>query len=40
LQERMGAVEVLLERMDEIPRDHNGKFRSVICQLPAEEKSL
>lgn len=38
LQERMGAVEVLLEQMAEIPREHNGKFRSVICQIPDEEK--
>jgi phenylacetate-CoA ligase len=38
LQERMGTVEVLLEQMAEIPREHNGKFRSVICQIPDEEK--
>ena len=33
LQERMGNVEVLLEQMDQIPRERNGKFRSVICQI-------
>jgi phenylacetate-CoA ligase len=40
LQERLGAVEVLLEKLNEIPREHNGKFRSVICQIPEEEKYL
>jgi phenylacetate-CoA ligase len=38
LQERMGAVDILLERLREIPREHNGKFRAVICQIPEEEK--
>jgi len=38
LQERMGAVEVLLEKMDEIPRERNGKFRSTICLIPDQEK--
>jgi hypothetical protein len=38
LQERMGAVEVLLEKMDEMPREHNSKFRSVICRIADEEK--
>jgi hypothetical protein len=35
----MGAVEVLLEKMDEIPRERNAKFRSVICHLSDEEKN-
>jgi phenylacetate-CoA ligase len=39
LRDRMGTVEVLLEQVDEIPRQHNGKFRSVICQIPDEEKN-
>jgi hypothetical protein len=38
LQERLGTVEVLLERVDEVPREKNGKFRAVICKLPAEER--
>jgi phenylacetate-CoA ligase len=38
LQERMGAVEVLLEKVDEIPREPNGKFRSVLCHIPNEER--
>jgi phenylacetate-CoA ligase len=40
LQDRMGAVEVLLEEVDEIPREHNGKFRAVVCQIPDPEKIL
>jgi phenylacetate-CoA ligase len=38
LQERLGRVEVLLERVDEVPREKNGKFRAVICNLPAAER--
>jgi len=38
LQERMGAVEVVLEQLDEIPRTANGKFRAVICNLSPEQK--
>jgi phenylacetate-CoA ligase len=38
LQERLGRVEVLLERVDEVPREKNGKFRAVLCNLPAEER--
>ena len=38
LQERLGPVEVLLERVDEVPRERNGKFRSVLCNLPTEER--
>jgi len=34
LQARMGRVEVILERVDSIPRLGNGKFRAVICDLP------
>lgn len=37
LQARMGAVEVVLEEVAELPRTANGKFRAVICQLPPEE---
>ena len=39
IQERMGAVKVLMEQMDEIPRERNGKFRSVICRIPDEQKN-
>jgi phenylacetate-CoA ligase len=38
LQARMGPVEVRLEPVDEIPRTANGKFRAVICRLPAAQK--
>jgi phenylacetate-CoA ligase len=38
LQERLGMVEVLLEQVDEVPRERNGKFRAVLCNLPAEER--
>jgi len=38
LQERLGTVEVLLERVDEVPRERNGKFRAVICNLPVVER--
>ena len=34
LRERMGDVEVVLERVDRIPRGANGKFRAVVCKLP------
>ena len=33
VRERMGDVEVILEEMGEIPRESNGKFRSVVCLL-------
>ena len=39
LQERMGPIEVVLEPTREIPREPNGKFRAVICNLPPEEKA-
>ena len=35
LRERMGDVHILLEPTDRIPRESNGKFRSVICRLGA-----
>jgi phenylacetate-CoA ligase len=38
LQERMGKVEILFERMTNIPRRSNGKFQPVICNLSEEER--
>ena len=38
IQERFGDVNVILESVPEVPRTNNGKFRAVICQLPAEER--
>ena len=37
LRERMGAVEVILEQMDKIPREDNGKFRPMVCNLSQAE---
>lgn len=36
-KERMGDIEVILEHVREIPRESNGKVRSVICDLSLEE---
>ncbi len=38
LRKRLGDVCVRLESTDVIPRTSNGKFRAVICNLPAEER--
>ena len=38
LQDRMGAVEVILDSVTEIPRGPNGKFQSVICRIPPEDR--
>jgi phenylacetate-coenzyme A ligase PaaK-like adenylate-forming protein len=38
LQDRMGAVEVLLEPVAVVPRGPNAKFRAVICQIPPQER--
>lgn len=38
IQARMGPIEVILEEVNEIPREKNGKFRAVICRLSDEEK--
>lgn len=35
---RMGDIKVVLERVDEVPREASGKFRAVICQLPKEQR--
>lgn len=40
LRDRMGAIEVILEPMTEIPRGANGKFRAVICQLSPEQRAI
>jgi hypothetical protein len=39
LRARMGAVEVVLEQVAEVPRAANGKFRPVICALPTAERA-
>jgi phenylacetate-CoA ligase len=40
LQDRMGRVDVILEAMEELPRDARGKFRAVICNLPPHERTV
>jgi phenylacetate-CoA ligase len=37
LKDRMGTVNVIMEEVDFIPRSANGKFRAVICNLPAQQ---
>ncbi len=37
LRARMGSVEVIVEPVEALPRTANGKFRSVICNLDADE---
>lgn len=38
LQARLGLVEVIMEPVEDVPREPNGKFRAVICNLPLKEK--
>jgi phenylacetate-CoA ligase len=38
LQARMGAVHVILEEVELIPRTRNGKFRAVVCNLASHER--
>jgi phenylacetate-CoA ligase len=37
LRARLGPVEVVSERLDEIPRTSQGKFKAVVCQIPRKE---
>lgn len=36
IHQRLGNMEVELEFVDQIPREPNGKFRTVICKLPED----
>ncbi|HLZ45766.1 MAG TPA: AMP-binding protein [Gemmatimonadales bacterium] len=38
LQERMGDVRVIVDRVMEVPRTTNGKLRAVVCNLPREQR--
>jgi len=38
IQTRMGDIQVTTESVQSIPRDKNGKFRTVICELSEAEK--
>lgn len=33
LQSRMGRIQVILDRVEEVPRMTNGKFRAVVCEI-------
>lgn len=39
LQSRMGAVKVVLEQVESIPRGVNGKFRSIICNISNPQRN-
>jgi phenylacetate-coenzyme A ligase PaaK-like adenylate-forming protein len=38
LRDRLGEMEVVLERVDQIPRTGRGKFRAVVCALSEHER--
>ena len=38
LKDRLGDIAVGFETLDFIPRERNGKFRAVVCQLSTEER--
>jgi len=38
LHERLGPISVVLDAVPEIPRGANGKFRAVVCAIPAAER--
>jgi phenylacetate-CoA ligase len=38
VRERLGEVQVVVDRVDVIPRTSNGKLRTVVCNLSAEER--
>src|SRR5437879_1270152 len=40
VQERVGDVHVVLEEVPEIARGAHGKFRAVVCALPAADRSV
>jgi phenylacetate-CoA ligase len=40
LRDHLGAVEVVLERVDEVPRTAQGKFRAVMCRLTPQERQM
>ena len=39
LQARLGPVQVLTEPVARIPREANGKFRAVVCNVPEHERA-
>jgi len=40
LRDHLGAVEVVLERVDEVPRTAQGKFRAVMCHLSPQQRQM
>lgn len=38
VRERMGEVQVVVDRVEVIPRTADGKLRAVVCNLSAEER--
>ena len=38
IRDFIGPIEIIFEQMDGIPREPNGKFRSVICRLPRDQR--
>jgi phenylacetate-CoA ligase len=40
LQARLGDIHIELEEVDHVPREMNGKFRAVVCNVPPEQRQL
>jgi len=38
IRDFIGSIDIVLEQMDAIPREPNGKFRSVICRVPRDQR--
>jgi phenylacetate-CoA ligase len=38
VRERIGEVQVVVDRVDAIPRTTNGKLRVVVCNVSAQER--
>jgi len=39
LHSRLGPMQIVFEALPEIPRERNGKFRAVVCRLPAAQRA-
>lgn len=38
IRDYLGPIEVVLEEVDRVPREKNGKFRAVVCHIPREQR--
>jgi phenylacetate-CoA ligase len=38
IRDYLGPVEVILEEVERVPREANGKFRAVVCRIPREHR--